>query len=246
MRRRLIAAATGLLIAASLAVAPRAAATPAAPRSPASATLTNLAHLDFLTDTVDPAGPARTHHLPAGREPAVGVLWVYADHQPDGSFQRVGGGDYDPPRTPTARAPTTPTTSPAPPSSTCGTGGSSATRTAATQAYQLLRGLTYLQTASGPNAGNVVLWMQPDGTLNPSADPAETARTRPTPARPTGWPAPSGPSARATPRSATPTRRSPAFLRDRLDLAVGALDRQVLDALRARTRSWTALRCPPG
>ena len=40
-------------------------------------------------------------------------------------------------------------------------------------AYQLLRGLTYLQTATGPNAGNVVLWMQPDGTLNPSADPPE-------------------------------------------------------------------------
>ena len=38
-------------------------------------------------------------------------------------------------------------------------------------ALELLRGLTYLQTASGPNAGNVVLWMQPDGTLHPSADP---------------------------------------------------------------------------
>ena len=37
----------------------------------------------------------------------------------------------------------------------------------------MLRGLTYLQTASGPNAGNVVLWMQPDGTLNPSAEPVE-------------------------------------------------------------------------
>ena len=37
----------------------------------------------------------------------------------------------------------------------------------------MLRGLTYLQTASGPNAGNVVLWLQPDGTLNPSAEPKE-------------------------------------------------------------------------
>ena len=37
----------------------------------------------------------------------------------------------------------------------------------------MLRGLTYLQTASGENAGNVVLWMQPDGTLNPSAEPVE-------------------------------------------------------------------------
>src|SRR5262249_31058599 len=40
-------------------------------------------------------------------------------------------------------------------------------------AYGLLRALTYLQTASGPDAGNVVLWMQPDGTLNPAADPPE-------------------------------------------------------------------------
>ena len=37
----------------------------------------------------------------------------------------------------------------------------------------MLRGLTYLQTATGPNAGNVVLWLQPDGTLNPSAEPKE-------------------------------------------------------------------------
>ena len=61
--------------------------------------------------------------------------------------------------------------------------------------------LAYLQTAAGPNAGNVVLWMQPDGTLNPSADPW-SCPTRPTRARPTGWPARSGPSARATRRSA--------------------------------------------
>ena len=35
-------------------------------------------------------------------------------------------------------------------------------------AYELLRSLAYFQTADGPNAGNVVLWMQPDGELNPS------------------------------------------------------------------------------
>src|SRR5439155_24255432 len=40
-------------------------------------------------------------------------------------------------------------------------------------AYDLLRGLTYLQTATGPDAGNVVLWMQPDGALNPSPVPVE-------------------------------------------------------------------------
>ena len=42
-----------------------------------------------------------------------------------------------------------------------------------TTAYELLRDLTYLQTNSGPNAGNVVLWQQSDGTLNPSAKPVE-------------------------------------------------------------------------
>ena len=41
------------------------------------------------------------------------------------------------------------------------------------KAYELLRALAYLQTADGPNAGNVVLWMQPDGELNPSAEPVE-------------------------------------------------------------------------
>lgn len=41
------------------------------------------------------------------------------------------------------------------------------------RAYQLLRGLAYLQTIEGENEGNVVLWMQPDGTLNPSAGPIE-------------------------------------------------------------------------
>src|SRR6266508_311602 len=40
-------------------------------------------------------------------------------------------------------------------------------------AYQLLRGVTYLQTSSGPNAGNVVLWMQPDGSLNLTPTPPD-------------------------------------------------------------------------
>src|SRR5699024_8007719 len=37
----------------------------------------------------------------------------------------------------------------------------------------LLRTLTYLQVDSGEFAGNVVLWMQADGTLNRSAAPVE-------------------------------------------------------------------------
>ena len=147
---------------------------PAATAARSASQLTNLAHLDFLTDTVDAADrrPGHTTYRPRRANPTVGVLWVYANHQADGSFQRIGGGNYDAVRQhlragclrrrrhlpgrgrlPAALASLT------------------ATRTAATSAYQLLRGLTYLQTASGPNAGNVVLWMQPDGTLNPSPTP---------------------------------------------------------------------------
>ena len=100
------------------------------------------------------------------------MLWTYAEPR-NGVLTRVGGGPYDPV------------------TDTYGQGafnaddvsraavvyirhwvatGSTSSRDAA---YQMLRGLTYLQTSSGPNAGNVVLWMQPDGTLNPSAEPVE-------------------------------------------------------------------------
>src|SRR4029453_11480332 len=96
------------------------------------------------------------------------------------------------------------------------------------QAYQLLRGVTYLQTSSGPNAGNVVLWMQPDGTLNLTPTPPDNPN-----------PSDSGPSywlARtiwalgegyAAFRTIDPAFAR--FLRERLDLALDALDRQVLD-----------------
>ena len=101
------------------------------------------------------------------------MLWTYADRQADGSYRRIGGGAYDPA------------------TDTYGQGAfnaddisraavvylrhweRSATRHSRGRRTQLLRGLTYLQTATGPNAGNFVLWMQPDGTLNPSADPKE-------------------------------------------------------------------------
>jgi hypothetical protein len=168
VRRRtlLAAAATG---AALPLVAP--AGRPAAAATPTR--LTNLAHLDFLRTTVRP--PQQTGHetYRLDTEPDLGVLWTYADRQPDGSYRRVGGGRYD--------AAT----------NTYGQGAFNAddiSRAAVvylrhwqatsapasrTAAYQLLRGLTYLQTSSGANAGNVVLWMQPDGTLNPSPDPKD-------------------------------------------------------------------------
>ena len=38
----------------------------------------------------------------------------------------------------------------------------------------MLRGAAYFQTLTGPKAGEVVLWMQPDGTLNTTPTPADS------------------------------------------------------------------------
>ncbi len=94
-------------------------------------------------------------------------------------------------------------------------------------AFQMLRGLTYLQTDSGSNAGNVVLWMQPDGTLNPSAEPKELPDPSDSDASywlaRTAWALGEGYAAfkKADPAFA-------GFLADRMRLAVSAIDRQVL------------------
>jgi hypothetical protein len=191
--------------------------------------LTNLAHLDWLSVPVTP--PAQADHTTyrLGEEPAVGVLWTYAEPNPDGSFRPVGGGTYDPV------------------TDTWGQGAYNAddvsraavvylrdwratgSDTSRESAYEMLRGLTYLQTASGPNAGNVVLWMQPDGTLNPSAEPVELPDPSDSDASywlaRTIWALGEGYAAF---RQADPAFAG--FLRERLELAIGAVDRQVLDA----------------
>jgi hypothetical protein len=192
-----------------------------------SAPLTNLSHLDDLTTQVSPpAQPGHTtYRLDA--EPGVGVLWTYAEPDGSGGWKLVGGGAYHPE------------------TDTWGQGAFNADdmaraavvylrhwrATGATSsrdhARALLRGLTYLQTATGPNAGNVVLWMQPDGTLNPSADPKDSPDPSDSDASywlaRTIWALGEGYAgfAHADPAFA-------AFLRDRLDLAIGALRRQVL------------------
>ena len=58
--------------------------------------LTNLAHLDFLRTTVRPPQQAGHATYRQDSEPDLGVLWTYANRQPDGTYQRVGGGNYDP------------------------------------------------------------------------------------------------------------------------------------------------------
>ena len=197
-----------------------------APNAAGARALANLDHLHFLGDRVAP--PQQTGHTTwrLGREPSVGVLWTYADVS-DGGFRRLGGGTYD--------AAT----------NTYGQGAFNAddlSRAAVVylrhwratgsersrrEAYELLRGLTYLQTASGPNAGNVVLWMQPDGTLNPSAEPIELPD--PSDSGPSYWLARTvwalGEGYRAFARE---DRAFAGFLRERLDLAIAAVDRQVL------------------
>ncbi|TCO46957.1 hypothetical protein EV646_106196 [Kribbella antiqua] len=179
----------------------------------ASGRLSNLAHLDFLRTSVTP--PAAAGHTTYGSGP-LGVLWTYADRQPDGSYKRIGGGAFDPV------------------TNTYGQGAYNAddiSRAAVVYlrsqrldvARDLLRGLTYLQS---PN-GNVVLWMQPDGTLNPSADPVELPD--PSDSGPSYWLARTvwalGEGYSAFRRV---DRGFAEFLRARLELAIAALERQVL------------------
>jgi hypothetical protein len=191
--------------------------------------LTNLAHLDFLGDQVTPPSQAGHTTYRLAQEPAVGTLWTYADRQDDGSYRRVGGGTYDATH------------------DTYGQGAFNAddmaraavvylrhwkltgARSSRHAAYEMLRGLTYLQTTTGAHRGNVVLWMQPDGTLHPSADPVE--QPDPSDSDASYWLAR---SVWALGEGYAAFRHTdPAFARflaQRLDLAVGAINREVLDA----------------
>ena len=205
-------------------------ATPAA-AAPTVATpptvLTNLAHLDALTTQVRlPAQAGHTTYQLA-QNPSVAELWVYANHEDDGTYQPTGGGDYD--------AATNTYSQGAYDADDVARAAvvylrhwrqfhDSASRT---EAFGLLRGLTYLQTVAGPDAGNVVLWMQPDGTLNPSPTPVELPDPSDSGASywlaRTIWALGEGYAAFA---HVDPSFAR--FLRTRLDLAVGALRREVL------------------
>lgn len=222
---RLVAAAVtlGVVMSASTTLAE------ATSTSAGTSTLTNLDHLDWLSVPVTP--PAQEGHTTyrLTEEPAIGTLWTYAEPNSDGSYRHVGGGSYDPD------------------ADTWSQGAFNAddmTRaavvylrhwkaTGATKsrdaAYEMLRGVTYLQTTTGANAGNVVLWMQPDGTLNPSAEPVEQPDPSDSDASywlaRTIWALGEGYAAfnESDPEFA-------AFLGDRLDMAIGAVDRRVLDS----------------
>ncbi|MET3163405.1 UNVERIFIED_ORG: hypothetical protein ABIB19_001818 [Arthrobacter sp. UYEF10] len=207
---------------------------PAAPAAPVlspqladGGSLTNLDHLDFLLDTV-PLAPVTGHTTyRLEQDPEAEAPWTYADRNDDGSYDRVGGGNLDPVTGDWTQG---------------AYNADDIARTAVVylrhwkqtgdlaskeHAFQNLRTLTYLQTVDGPNAGNVILWQQADGSLNPSAipvelpDPSDSAESYWL-AR-TVWALGEGFAgfAESDPEFA-------AFLQDRLHLSLGALNRQSL------------------
>lgn len=237
MTQAVLALGLGTALAATAVALPAQAATTAvpaahgtaAPAPAAPAKLTDLSHLDFLLDDV-PLQPGIAGHTTyrAAEEPTARAPWVYADRQADGSFHRVGGG----PITDAARGWYAQGAYDADDISRAAVvylrdWKQNGTASSRTTAYELLRSLTYLQTADGPNAGNVVLWQQHDGTLNPSAipkelpDPSDSAESFWL-AR-TVWALGEG---YAGFRSADPAFAS--FLGDRMQLALSALQRQSL------------------
>ena len=174
---RPVALVAGLSMLLAVGAVASAQAAPAAPVGPAaSAPLTNLHHLNFLLDTVPLLKVAGHTTYQQKTQPTALAPWVYANYNSFDNYTHVGGGDAsvqpngvtyysqgafdadDIARTAVVYLRDWRQT------------GSAASRE---HAFQTLRELTYLQTTSGPNAGNVVLWQQSDGTLNPSAIPVE-------------------------------------------------------------------------
>ncbi|WJX98550.1 hypothetical protein [Curtobacterium sp. 458] len=225
----LVAAATA---AATLVAAPAQATTPRtataeAGASSASRPVTNLDHLDFLLDDVPlPDVPGHSTYQQT-QHPTATAPWVYADRNADGTYRRVGGGTLDPA------------------TGHWGQGAFDAddisraavvyvrdwqqngTASSREHARELLRSLTYLQTDSGPDAGNVVLWQQTDATLNTSPTPPDSPN--PSDSADSFW---VGRTIWALGEAYPAFRHADPgfarFLQDRLRLSLGALERQSL------------------
>ncbi|WP_344611935.1 hypothetical protein [Dactylosporangium salmoneum] len=192
--------------------------------------LTNLAHLDSLRVRIAPPAVAGHTTYRLAEEPEVEVVWTYAERLPDGSYLPCGGGER------TADGDWTQGAFNADDIARAAIvyarhWRSTGAATSRSAARQLLRGLCYLQTApqddTDPRSGNVVLWQQPDGRLNPSAEPIEAPD--PSDSAESAWLARTvwalGEGYAAF-HGDDPAFA--AFLRVRLRLAAGALRRQVL------------------
>lgn len=198
-----------------------------APAAASQAPLANLSHLNFLLDTVPLHAVDGHTTYQIAEHPAAQAPWTYANKNTDGSYTRVGGGSKDPATgfwsQGAFNADDVARTAVVYLRHWQQTGDASSRE----RAFGVLRELTYLQTSSGPNAGNVVLWQQADGTLTPSAKPAELPDPSDSAesywlAR-TVWALGEGYAAF---KSADP--HFAAFLRTRLDLAVTSLNKQSL------------------
>lgn len=191
--------------------------------------VTNLSHLTFLLDSVPLlAGVAGHTTYDEASQPTAQAPWVYANYEGNGTYQRVGGGNI----TDTAKG-------------WYAQGAFDAddiarsavvylrdwkqngTASSEQHAFELLRELTYLQDSSGPDAGNVVLWQQSDGTLNPTPTPADSPN--PSDSAESYW---LGRTVWALGEGYAEFEHSnpsfAAFLQQRMDLALSALDRQSL------------------
>lgn len=214
---------------AAILVAAGATATASASTTRDNNPLTNLAHLDFLLDTV-PLLPGVAGHTTydEASEPSAQAPWVYANSEGDGAYQRVGGGNI----TDAAKG-------------WYAQGAFDAddiarsavvylrdwkqngTDSSRQHAYELLRELTYLQDSSGPDAGNIVLWQQSDGTLNPTPTPADSPN--PSDSAESYWLARTVWALGEGYADFAGTNPSfAAFLQHRIDLALNALDGQSL------------------
>ena len=216
-------------LAASAAAAEPGGDTETASAGSAAGPVTDLSHLDFLLDSVPLlSGVAGHTTYDQASQPTAQAPWVYANYEGVGTYQRVGGGNV----TDAAKG-------------WYAQGAFDAddiarsavvylrdwrqngTASSEQHAFELLRELTYLQDSSGPDAGNVVLWQQSDGTLNPSPTPADSPN--PSDSAESYW---LGRTVWALGEGYADFEHSnpsfAAFLQQRMDLALSALDRQSL------------------
>ncbi|WP_157773288.1 hypothetical protein [Brachybacterium vulturis] len=161
------------VLAAAAAPTATALAAPAPPRgSGGRRRLTNLDHLRFLLAEV-PLPPTDGHSRFDDSSPTGLAPWTYADRATDGTFTRVGGGDLDPATGHWSQGAFNADDISRAAIVFLRAHAAFAEQADLAVARELLRTLTYLQVDSGGHAGNVVLWQQSDGSLNRSAIPVE-------------------------------------------------------------------------